>query len=32
VYGERTREVVAGHDVTNTTQEVETDQTLYAAW
>jgi len=31
VYEERTREVVVGYDVSNTTQEVETEQTLYAA-
>jgi len=31
VYEERTREVVVGYDVTNTTQEVETERTLYAA-
>jgi len=31
VYDERTRGVVVGYDVTNTTQEDETEQTLYAA-
>jgi hypothetical protein len=28
---ERTREIVVGYDVTNMTQEVETERTLYAA-
>ena len=30
VYEERTRELVVGYNISNTTQEDETEQTLYA--